>query len=596
MPALIAPRNAVGQSMVSCIASSTRCSCCTPRPTSALANRLTRLASSPYVIEPVSSMKAVLLPRPAARLRSTRSCAALYARGISTRAGLTRWSAVLNAGMTSSFAGTSRHACGNLSDVLAAVKHNSACRLMQGKPATISAEAPPVSAVIGELTRPAYCIILLRFGLYCSYHWSHPTDACRRPDRSRASRRGCQAPRHHRTPRARGARAPRHGAQEPVAGGAGLRTVSRPARGGRSERLGAAPAQRGACARHAPPGASRRARGLRRAPSHSPLPRPAAIAPARGRHLQAHARFRPRGIGTTAAHRLDRPARRRQDHTGSSARDGARHVLRRARSRNRARSRHQPVRDLHAVRPARVPAHRAALSRGGDAIEGAGRADGRRRGRVRARHVQPAAHALLHRVDQGRTRGAHGAGDGAGRLPADAGQHRSDGRPAPHPHRARGALSQGRCDARHERRASGAEPAETAPTGERRRRCLISPEMLMSEAAVLAQESPPLSKRFYTYDTSPDQYRHWKLSFDGAVATLALDVNEDAPLNPGYKLKLNSYDLGVDIELHDALQRLRFEHPEVRSVIVTSARDRIFCSGANIFMLGLSSHAWKVNF
>jgi len=99
-----------------------------------------------------------------------------------------------------------------------------------------------------------------------------------------------------------------------------------------------------------------------------------------------------------------------------------------------------------------------------------------------------------------------------------------------------------------------------------------------------------------TFDTHPDHYRHWRLSFDGAIANLTMDVNENAPLRPGYVLKLNSYDLGVDIELHDALQRLRFEHPEVRTVVLTSAKERIFCSGANIFMLGLSSHAWKVNF
>ncbi len=98
------------------------------------------------------------------------------------------------------------------------------------------------------------------------------------------------------------------------------------------------------------------------------------------------------------------------------------------------------------------------------------------------------------------------------------------------------------------------------------------------------------------YRTDPSQYRHWKLSTDGAIARLALDIAEDGGLRPGYKLKLNSYDLGVDIELHDALNRVRFEHPEVQSVIVTSGKDRIFCSGANIFMLGLSSHAWKVNF
>ena len=98
------------------------------------------------------------------------------------------------------------------------------------------------------------------------------------------------------------------------------------------------------------------------------------------------------------------------------------------------------------------------------------------------------------------------------------------------------------------------------------------------------------------YRTEPGKYKHWKVGFDGPVATLTMDVAEDGGLRPGYKLKLNSYDLGVDIELHDALQRIRFEHPEIRSVIITSAKNRIFCSGANIYMLGLSSHAWKVNF
>ncbi|HMS04936.1 MAG TPA: 2,3-epoxybenzoyl-CoA dihydrolase [Burkholderiaceae bacterium] len=98
------------------------------------------------------------------------------------------------------------------------------------------------------------------------------------------------------------------------------------------------------------------------------------------------------------------------------------------------------------------------------------------------------------------------------------------------------------------------------------------------------------------YQTSPDQYRHLRLAFEGNVARLSIDIDEDAGLRPGYKLKLNSYDLGVDIELHDALQRIRFEHPEVQSVVVTSAKDKVFCSGANIFMLGVSSHGWKVNF
>lgn len=98
------------------------------------------------------------------------------------------------------------------------------------------------------------------------------------------------------------------------------------------------------------------------------------------------------------------------------------------------------------------------------------------------------------------------------------------------------------------------------------------------------------------YQTDPSQYKHWKLNFNGSVATLTVDIDENAGLCPGYKLKLNSYDLGVDIELNDAISRIRFEHPEVRTVVVTSAKDKVFCSGANIFMLGVSSHSWKVNF
>jgi benzoyl-CoA-dihydrodiol lyase len=98
------------------------------------------------------------------------------------------------------------------------------------------------------------------------------------------------------------------------------------------------------------------------------------------------------------------------------------------------------------------------------------------------------------------------------------------------------------------------------------------------------------------FRTEPSRYRHWRLSFDGPVATLAMDVREDGGLRPGYELKLNSYDLGVDIELYDAIQRLRFEHPEVGAVVVTSGKERIFCAGANIRMLGQSGHGWKVNF
>lgn len=98
------------------------------------------------------------------------------------------------------------------------------------------------------------------------------------------------------------------------------------------------------------------------------------------------------------------------------------------------------------------------------------------------------------------------------------------------------------------------------------------------------------------FETSPERYIHWKLAFDGHVATLSMDVQEDRGLRPGYPLKLNSYDLGVDIELADAIQRIRFEHPEVKVLVLRSAKDRIFCSGANIYMLGSSTHGFKVNF
>ena len=101
---------------------------------------------------------------------------------------------------------------------------------------------------------------------------------------------------------------------------------------------------------------------------------------------------------------------------------------------------------------------------------------------------------------------------------------------------------------------------------------------------------------FVSFDRDPDQYRHWKVAIDGPLATLSMDVDEDGGLVDGYQLKLNSYDLGVDIELHDIIQRLRFEHPTVKAVVLTSAKERMFCAGANIYMLSTSSHAWKVNF
>ena len=106
-------------------------------------------------------------------------------------------------------------------------------------------------------------------------------------------------------------------------------------------------------------------------------------------------------------------------------------------------------------------------------------------------------------------------------------------------------------------------------------------------------ESVPLQVSF---DTHPSRYKHWKLTFDGEIATLSMDVQEDAGLRGDYRLKLNSYDLGVDIELADAIQRIRFEHPEVKTVVISSLKERIFCAGANIFMLRGSTHAWKVNF
>jgi benzoyl-CoA-dihydrodiol lyase len=98
------------------------------------------------------------------------------------------------------------------------------------------------------------------------------------------------------------------------------------------------------------------------------------------------------------------------------------------------------------------------------------------------------------------------------------------------------------------------------------------------------------------FERTPESYQHWRLSFDGPVATLSMDVQEEGGLRPDYRLKLNSYDLGVDIELADAIQRIRFEHPETRTVVITSLKERVFCAGANIFMLRGSTHAWKVNF
>jgi benzoyl-CoA-dihydrodiol lyase len=114
----------------------------------------------------------------------------------------------------------------------------------------------------------------------------------------------------------------------------------------------------------------------------------------------------------------------------------------------------------------------------------------------------------------------------------------------------------------------------------------------MTEALLFKQGD----RELVTFATHPSKYQHWTLSVEGDVARLKLDINEDRGIKPGYKLKLNSYDLGVDIELNDALNRIRFEHPAVKVVVFESAKEKIWCSGANIYMLGLSSHAWKVNF
>src|SRR5450755_3868986 len=124
---------------------------------------------------------------------------------------------------------------------------------------------------------------------------------------------------------------------------------------------------------------------------------------------------------------------------------------------------------------------------------------------------------------------------------------------------------------------------------------LAVPGLEMTVDGVVSQDVAA-KMEWVDFQTEPSRYKHWRVAFDGAVATLTMDVAEDGGIRPGYKLKLNSYDLGVDIELHDVLQRIRFEHPEIRAVMITSAKPRVFCSGANIYMLGQSSHAWKVNF
>lgn len=119
---------------------------------------------------------------------------------------------------------------------------------------------------------------------------------------------------------------------------------------------------------------------------------------------------------------------------------------------------------------------------------------------------------------------------------------------------------------------------------------------LMTETLLFKQRIDGQERELVSFATHPDKYQHWRLAVEGDVARLKLDINEDGGIKPGYKLKLNSYDLGVDIELHDAINRVRFEHPAVKVVVFESGKEKIWCSGANIYMLGLSSHGWKVNF
>ncbi|HZY16758.1 MAG TPA: enoyl-CoA hydratase-related protein, partial [Ramlibacter sp.] len=118
----------------------------------------------------------------------------------------------------------------------------------------------------------------------------------------------------------------------------------------------------------------------------------------------------------------------------------------------------------------------------------------------------------------------------------------------------------------------------------------------MTEPLLFKQTLAGEERELVSFATHPSRYRHWNLAVEGDVARLKLDIDEDGGIKPGYKLKLNSYDLGVDIELHDALNRIRFEHPAVKVVVFESGKERIWCSGANIYMLGVSTHAWKVNF
>src|SRR6185503_19218115 len=257
-----------------------------------------------------------------------------------------------------------------------------------------------------------------------------------------------------------------------------------------------------------------------------------------------------------------------QVHARRAARGVAQGPLRRARPRSREASRHRARRGLRHVRPGRLPPLRAARARARALRAPACGDRHRRQPGDGSRNLQDAPRALHVRLAQGFARGAHGARHRAGRHASVQGTFRGARRDPHAPRRPRPSIPPRRPRPGHLRQVDARE---------------LLPTSLPGSAMI-------------SFETQPDRYHHWKLACDGPVATLTLDVAEDKPLTPGYKLKLNSYDLGVDIELADALNRIRFEHPEVKSVVITSGKSRMFCSGANIYMLGHSSHASKVNF
>src|SRR5208282_1003609 len=318
------------------------------------------------------------------------------------------------------------------------------------------------------------------------------------------------------------------------------------------------------------------------------------------------------GLGRRARQppRPHRSARSRQNHAWAPPCRASRRSLSRLGGRDRARFRHEPQRDLLALGPGRLPPPRAARARARAAESRARSHRDRRQHRLRAGHLRAPAARLLHRLDQGGGRGAHEPRHRPGRLSPDGRQCRGDGGPAQHPRRARSALRQGGRRGGHHRTERGGKPERALA---RRRHLPRARCSLARLSAALAQNSAcvPCYMKYsackpagrtkaglamISFETEPERYQHWKLAIEGRLAILVLDVKEDGGLKAGYELKLNSYDLGVDIELHDALQRIRFEHPEVGAVLLTSGKERVFSAGANIRMLSQASHNEKVNF